>query len=82
MSEYMIDHQQQPCSISCFTTCMAMLLGVPVDDLLDTMHTEYLKNEKSLGEFLSEYGIEYTEYMSAQRNNVKGSGVSFWRFRL
>lgn len=38
-----IVHQQQPTGNSCSATCLAMLLGVPVDKVMADFHEDYCK---------------------------------------
>lgn len=74
MSDFMIEHQMQPCPISCVTTCMAMIVGCPVSDLMG-MHEEYHATNLSIRQILDRLGIPFRSFDSADRQSLGDEGV-------
>lgn len=74
MSEFMIEHQMQPCPVSCVTTCMAMIIGMPVSDMR-AMHEEYVGGDLGIGEILRRLGIPFTDFRSSERYSLGDEGV-------
>lgn len=75
MTEFLISHQQQPCGLSCFSACMAMILHRPVDQVREEIHAAYREDGMSLGEFLDLFGVPFTEFQTAGRNNIDRDGI-------
>ncbi len=53
-----IIHQQQPTSNTCESTCIAMLLNVPVEKVIKEFHDDYFNNEIDTWEYLEKNGLE------------------------
>lgn len=52
-----ITHQQQPTSTSCVSACLAMLLDVPVQQVVDDFHDKYHAQEQLPHEYLAAKGL-------------------------
>lgn len=74
MSEFIIEHQAQPCPVSCVATCFAMIAGVPVGVFMG-LHEEYRASRLSLRQALDRLGIPFRSYDSANRNSLGDEGV-------
>lgn len=75
MQATLINHQTQPCPISCVTTCIAMVADIPVADIYDNVHTRYQKENLSIREILDELKIPFKSFDSADRNSVCDDGA-------
>lgn len=75
MSKMIIQHQMQPCPVSCVTTCMAMISGVPVGKLMDEFHAEYRNGDLSVGDMLRNLNIEFEDFRSSDRVSIFEDGV-------
>lgn len=70
-----VKHQQQPCPVSCVTTCIAMILNRPVEELKPLLHERYRETNLSLGEILSEYGVPFEPFNSTDRGLLQWAGL-------
>ena len=77
MNEFILSHQQQPCALSCFSTCIAMILSRPAEKVREEIHAAYREGGISLGEVLDSYGVPFTEFKTAGRNNIDKPGIWF-----
>ena len=70
-----IKHQQQPNSRSCVPTCIAMALGVPVDQLGVPLDRGYTPEE--FGPFLAERGVwlRMMVFMNGRGEGFEKGGV-------
>lgn len=59
-----IFHQCQPCQRSCVSTCIAMLLNVPVSVIKDKWHENFWEYKASMRNILDHYGVQYKEFSS------------------
>jgi len=59
-----IKHQQQPTNNSCVSTCIAMILNQPVDQIIKEFHKDYLNQEINVDEYLHIRGIKCRPLMS------------------
>lgn len=75
MSKMIIQHQMQPCPVSCVTTCMAMIAGVPVNHLMGKFHTDYREGDLSVGDMLRSLNIEFEDFRSSDRVSIFDDGV-------
>lgn len=66
----LIKHQMQPCPVSCVSTCMAMLSGRPVDEVIAIVHERYRAFGLSLREMMTELGIEFQSFDTCDDNNL------------
>lgn len=55
----MIEFQQQPTPNTCTSACLAMILGVPVQDVIDVFHGAYVDGDTDASKFLNEAGIDH-----------------------
>lgn len=58
----LIQHQTQPCPISCVSTCIAMLANIPAQEVIDKHHTDYRENGLTLRGFLDAMGIPFQSF--------------------
>lgn len=56
----MIQHQSQPCQKSCVSTCLAMIMDVPVAQARQQFHVRYWDKQESIATFLEELKLPYT----------------------
>ena len=71
----LIKHQTQPCKFSCVTTCLAMLLGEPVETLIPAFHQRYRTGQVTLRGMLEESCIPYTAFYSLDERSASEEGV-------
>lgn len=74
MNEFIIQHQTQPCPVSCVATCFAMIVGAPVSVFMG-LHEEYRAGKLSFREALNRMGIPFRSFDSADRNSLGDEGV-------
>lgn len=70
---YKLNHQTQPCPVSCVATCMAMLARRPAVEIRDKFHERYLVNGDqglSIRQMLTELVIPFRSFDSADRNSI------------
>jgi len=67
--------QSQPCPTSCMSTCIAMLLNIPVEAVKHRHHDDY-REGRSLREILNSYGVPFESFDSAEPHSIDRSG--FW----
>lgn len=72
---FIIQHQTQPCPVSCVATCIAMITGCPVDLVVDQFHREYRKGDLSIGDMLRSIGLAFKSFDSAERQSLDEDGV-------
>lgn len=75
MNDFLISHQQQPCGLSCFATCMAMLMARPAEVVREHIHNSYREKGLSLGEVLDSLELPFSDFKTAGRNNIDKPGV-------
>lgn len=64
----MITHQMQPTNATCVQTCLAMLLGLPVDKVLEKLpHKNSGTRHKPMVEFLREHGVQCADRLTILR---------------
>lgn len=54
----MITYQAQPTNNTCVSTCLAMVLGVPVQQVIDQFHEDYMQGHGSVVEYLEQEGCK------------------------
>lgn len=72
---YKLEHQTQPCPVSCVAACMAMLARRPAVEIRDKFHERYLSNGSqglSIRQMLTELVIPFQSFDSADRNSISG----------
>ncbi len=60
----LINHQMQPCPVSCVSTCMAMLVNEPVSVTVNRFHDAYRDGSLTLRSMLDRLGLGYTAFYS------------------
>lgn len=69
-----IIHQQQPTSNTCASTCIAMLLNTPVEDVVKDFHDKYMRLETGVHQYLTDNGLNVEcltcEHRQAQWGNL------------
>ena len=60
-----IKHQQQPTSTSCASACIAMLLNVPVEDVIKKFHDKYKAGEMNIDHYLLNHGLTIEPLLSS-----------------
>lgn len=64
MSRHIV-HQMQPCPVSCVSTCLAMVAGLPASGVINRFHDEYRAGGLSLRQMLDELGVPFKSFDSA-----------------
>ena len=59
-----IIHQKQPTPLSCVSTCIAMLLGVPAEKVIEEFHDDYRSGKAEIDKYLKMYGINAQPVLS------------------
>jgi len=57
-------HQQQPTDNSCASACIAMLLNVPVEDVIKKFHDQYKAGEININHYLLNRGLTVEPVLS------------------
>lgn len=66
-----IKHQSQPTSNTCVTTCLAMLAGKPVADLIEQgIHHDYTVGDAGYRELFEKLGLNFRSFDTADRNSM------------
>lgn len=72
---YLITHQTQPTSNTCFSTCMAMIKGDPAGHVVSQIHDWYWSGSVSVREALDKLEIPFQSFDTADLHVFKGNGV-------
>lgn len=60
-----IEHQIQPTGVSCVSTCVAMLAGVPAEEVIKRFHMKYyVERSIRISDMLDHYDISYAQVLS------------------
>lgn len=70
-----VQHQQQPCPVSCMSTCLAMVANLPVDNVIDQFHMRYREGGLSIRQMLDEMKIPFMSFDSADNTNLDYVGA-------
>lgn len=70
-----ITHQMQPCPYSCVSTCLAMIVGRPAQEVIEQMHKPYRDGDLTLRQMLERLGVEYTAFFSLDCPPLADEGV-------
>ena len=69
-----IIHQQQPTHDTCVSACIAMLLNIPVKEIVEEFHSKYINQELNIYEFLINHDLNIEpllpSYWQAELNNI------------
>lgn len=60
-----IIHQIQPTATSCASTCIAMLLNVPAEEIIEQFHDQYKAGEINVDQFLLNKGLTVESLLSS-----------------
>lgn len=71
----LIKHQMQPCPVSCVSTCIAMVAGIPAAEAVERFHKRYREEHLSLRNILDELGIPFTSFDSADDSCLGDEGA-------
>ena len=63
-----ITHQVQPTPTSCASTCIAMLLNIDVNIVIDEFHDGFMSHNEDMSGYLKRKGLDIVELMST--NNM------------
>lgn len=55
----MIKHQTQPCAYSCTSACLAMMLGIPVNEVREEFHDPWFDGSTDPAKYLSDRKVPY-----------------------
>lgn len=70
-----IKHQSQPTSNTCVTTCLAMLAGKPVSELIaQGFHHSYAVGDASYRKLFEKLGLKFKSFDTAERNSMMLDG--------
>lgn len=75
MSNWLIAHQMQPCPVSCVATSIAMVAGLPAQDVIDKFHLEYREGDLSIGDMLRHLDIPFKDFRSSDRTSLDRDDV-------
>lgn len=67
-----IKHQQQPTGKSCVSTCLAMLLDKPVQEVIDEFHADYSNGDNDEDKYLESKGLICRALWSNHRTLEEG----------
>lgn len=70
-----ITHQMQPCPYSCVSTCLAMIVGRPAQEVIEEMHQPYRDGDLTLRQMLERLGVEYKAFFSLDCPPLADEGV-------
>ncbi len=63
-----LKHQMQPTSTSCVSTCLAMILGEPAENVIDEFHGRYVNDfDVPEGKLLEERGYDVKYHLTCER---------------
>ncbi|MFK0092908.1 hypothetical protein [Pseudomonas sp. NPDC090592] len=67
--------QMQPCPVSCVSTCMAMIVDRPAEELIREFHHAYRNGDITLRNMLDYLGVTYTAFYSVDCPPLADEGV-------
>lgn len=70
-----IKHQKQPCPVSCMSTCIAMVAGLPVGTVRRSMHDRYRNQGMTERQMLEELGIPFMSFDTAVDSRLDKVGA-------
>lgn len=70
-----ITRQMQPCPYSCVSTCLAMIVGRPAQEVIGQMHQPYRDGDLTLRQMLERLDVEYTAFFSLDCPPLADEGV-------
>lgn len=75
MGEFFLQHQTQPCGHSCVSAALAMLVGKPVNEIVERFHDEYRAGRLSMRSMLDSLGVPFQSFDSADLPDLSNSGA-------
>lgn len=70
-----IVHQMQPCPVSCVSTCLAMIAGLPAAEVIERFHEKYRAGGLSLRAMLDELNVPFKSFDSADEAMLEWEGA-------
>lgn len=71
----LIQHQTQPCPVSCVSTCLAMLKAAPADEVIEKMHLRYREKGMTMREMLDELQIPFESFDTCGHSGLEEYGA-------
>lgn len=75
LKKYEIDHRTQPTEDTCMSTCIAMVLGLKPQDVIDEFHESYKEGKLFAHEYLKNKGLEASPCYSHEMIQNYGTAV-------
>lgn len=72
---FIIQHQTQPCPVSCVATCIAMITDFPANQVIEAFHKEYREGDLSIGDMFRRIGLAFKSFDTAERQSLDEDGV-------
>lgn len=70
-----IKHQTQPCNTSCMSTCLAMIVNKPAQEIIDKYHARYRGESISLRQMLNDLQVPFKSFDSADHTLLSEVGA-------
>lgn len=70
-----IQHQVQPTWNSCVSTCLAMILDSPAQDIIDEFHDDYHGDKNTIIDYLTSKGLKIKEIPRGQNIDLTKEGL-------
>lgn len=70
--------QQQPDDKTCVCTSIAIILGIPASVIISQYHERYVKDDWSIRMILSDIGIEFTSFDTADRGGMGEAKTGYY----
>ena len=64
-------HQQQT-KDTCVSACLAMLLNIPLDQVVSEFHAGYMARDTEPEDFLRRHGVKVRDLLTSERGMVEG----------
>lgn len=65
--KFRLQHQTQPCPLSCVTTSVAILAGLPVEEVREKYHNDYREGNVTCRQIFNDLGIPFQSFDSMDR---------------
>jgi hypothetical protein len=66
----LIEHQMQPCPVSCVSTCLAMLKGIPASVVIEKWHDVYRECNTAMRTILDDLGIQFKSFDTCENSSL------------
>lgn len=60
----MITHQTQPSDDTCASACIAMILGIPVEEVIEEFHEDFFNRDINVSEYLTMKGVRNKQLLA------------------